>query len=275
MVYAAYSLLLLIVLGLSAPWWLWQMSRHGKYRAGWGERLGAVPSRLLHHDGVNTIWIHAVSVGEVLAISPLVTELKSQLPEWRILVSTTTDTGRALAGQKFGDDNVFYAPLDLSWAVQAYLDALRPTLLVLAESEFWPNLLYRGNASGVTVAVVNARVSDRSLPRYLPFKGLLARVMQSVRLFLAQSEEDAQRLVAIGAPADRVLVGGNLKFEVKPPSHPAILEQAEGSDRPRQPRASHRRRQHIGRRRGHAPGRLRPCAAMSPWGDAVAGAAAS
>jgi 3-deoxy-D-manno-octulosonic-acid transferase len=201
------------------------MLRHGKYRAGWGERLGSVPGRLFGHASVNTIWIHAVSVGEVLAVTPLMAELKSVLPGWRVLVSTTTDAGQELARQKFGEENVFYAPLDLPWAVQAYLDALRPKLLVLAESEFWPNLLHRANASGVPVAVVNARVSDLSLPRYLRFRALLARVMRDVQLFLAQSEEDARRLVAIGAPAERVQVGGNLKFEVKPPSHPAIVGQ--------------------------------------------------
>jgi 3-deoxy-D-manno-octulosonic-acid transferase len=216
-VYALYSLLLVIALVLSAPWWLWQMLRHGKYRAGWGERLGSVPERLLARASASTIWIHAVSVGEVLAVTQLVAELKLCLPEWRIVVSTTTDTGQKLARQRFGEANVFYAPLDLPWAVRAYVDALVPRLLVLAESEFWPNLLHSARSGGTAVAVVNARVSDRSLPRYRIFRSLLARVMENVRLFLAQTEEDARRLVAIGAPPERARVGGNLKFDVKPP----------------------------------------------------------
>ena len=112
-------------------------------------------------------------------------------------------------------------PLDLPFAVRAYLQALRPKLLVLAESEFWPNLLRWARLSGAAVAVVNARVSDRSLPGYLRFRKLLRRVMQNVQLFLAQSDEDARRLVQIGAPAERVQVSGNLKFEVKPPAKPA------------------------------------------------------
>ena len=141
----------------------------------------------------------------------------AQLPGWRIVVSTTTDTGQKIARERFGANNVFYFPLDLPFAVRAYLRALRPKLLVLAESEFWPNLLRLASLSGAVVAVVNARVSDRSLPGYLRFRKLLARVLQNVQLFLTQSEEDARRLVQIGAPAGRVQVSGNLKFEVKPP----------------------------------------------------------
>jgi 3-deoxy-D-manno-octulosonic-acid transferase len=216
-VYFAYSLLLALALLLSAPWWLLEMLRHGKYRTGLRERLGVVPERLRTGTSSEAIWIHAVSVGEVLAITPIVDELKTRLPGWRIVVSTTTDTGQKLAQQRFGQNNVFYVPFDLAFAVHAYLKALRPRLLVLAESEFWPNLLHKAHRGGTSVAVVNARVSDRSLPRYLRFRGLLRRVMRNVDLYLAQSEEDARRLVEIGAPHQRVQVGGNLKFEVKPP----------------------------------------------------------
>ena len=221
--YSFYSLLLFLVLILSAPWWLLQMLRHGKYRTGWRERLGKLPDRLFHQVSPDTIWIHAVSVGEVLASSRVAEEMKAQLPGWRIVVSTTTDTGQKLARERFGVDNVFYFPLDVPYAVRAYLQALRPKLLVLAESEFWPNLLRWAKSSGVAVAVVNARVSDRSLPGYLRFHGLLVRVLMNVDLFLAQSDEDARRLVQIGAPADRVQVSGNLKFEVKAPTEPAIV----------------------------------------------------
>jgi 3-deoxy-D-manno-octulosonic-acid transferase len=224
-VYSLYSLLLFAAVVVSTPWWLLQMLRHGKYRTGWGERLGAVPQRLLHDPAEHTIWIHAVSVGEVLAISRVAEELKAQLPGWRIVVSTTTDTGQRLARQRFGEDNVFYLPLDLPFAVRPFLQALSPKLLVLAESEFWPNLLRWARLSGAGVAVVNARVSDRSLPGYLRFRRLLRRVMQNVDLLLAQSEEDARRLVQIGAPAERVQVSGNLKFEAKVPAKSDIVGQ--------------------------------------------------
>ncbi len=191
--YSLYSLLLLLALMFSAPWWLLEMLRNGKYRIGWRERWGRVPDRLFNQVSVNTIWIHAVSVGEVLAISRVVGELKAHLPGWRIVVSTTTDTGQKLARERFGENDVFYFPLDLPFCVQPYLDALRPKLLVLAESEFWPNLLRLARQSGAQIAVVNARVSDRSLPRYLRFQQAAAAVCcSSVQLFLAQSDEDAQ-----------------------------------------------------------------------------------
>jgi len=222
-VYSLYSVLLLLALIVSTPWWLLEMLRHGKYRTGLNERLGTVPDRLFNQVAVNTIWIHAVSVGEVLAISRVVEELRAQLPGWRIVVSTTTDTGQKLARERFGENNVFYVPLDLPFAVRAYLQALRPKLLVLAESEFWPNLLRCARLSGASVAVVNARVSDRSLPGYLRIRRPLRRVMENVQLFLAQSEEDAHRLVQIGAPAECVHVSGNLKFEVKLPAQSKLV----------------------------------------------------
>ncbi len=220
--YSLYSLLLFLVLICSAPWWLLQMWRHGKYRSGWSERLGRVPDRLLRHCAEETIWIHAVSVGEVLAITRVIERLKTELPGWRVVISTTTDTGQKLARQRYGEDNVFYLPLDLPFAVRPYLQALHPKLLVLAESEFWPNLLRWARLSGAAIAVVNARVSDRSLPGYLRHRRLLRPMMQNINLFLAQSGEDASRLVQIGAPAERVHVSGNLKFEVKPPAKSAV-----------------------------------------------------
>lgn len=228
-VYFVYSLLLLLALLLSTPWWLLEAARHGKYRTGWRERLGMVPNRLFDRVSPDTIWIHAVSVGEVLAVSRMVDELKARLPGWRVVISTTTDAGQKLARQRFGAGDVFYFPLDFGFAVRAYLEALRPKLLVLAESEFWPNLLHEARLSGAAVAVVNARVSDRSLPRYVRFRHLLQGVMENVDVFLAQSDEDARRLVQIGAPSERVHVGGNLKFEVKPPERPQILDPFEAA----------------------------------------------
>ncbi|HEY4932010.1 MAG TPA: 3-deoxy-D-manno-octulosonic acid transferase [Terriglobales bacterium] len=228
-VYFVYSLLLMLALVVSAPWWLLEAARHGKYRIGWRERLGMVPNRLFDRVSPDTIWIHAVSVGEVLAVSRMVDELKARLPGWRIVISTTTDTGQKLARQRFGEGDVFYFSLDFGFAMRAYLQALRPKLLVLAESEFWPNLLHEARVSGAAIAVVNAHVSDRSLPRYLRFRKLLDLVMRNVDVFLAQSDEDARRLVQIGAPAERVQVGGNLKFEVKPPERPQILDPFEAA----------------------------------------------
>ncbi|HLW51958.1 MAG TPA: 3-deoxy-D-manno-octulosonic acid transferase [Candidatus Angelobacter sp.] len=213
--YIVYSLLLACALLVSLPWWLFQLVRLGKYRAGLAERLGFVPPRLRAQIKSGSIWIHAVSVGEVLAVSRLITELQAANPHTPVFVSTTTATGQKLARERFGDSQVFYAPLDFGFAVRAYLHVLKPTLLVLAETEFWPNLLRRSREGGAALAIVNARVSDRSFPRYSRFRWFFARVLAGVDLFLAQTKDDAARLRAIGAPAERVEVSGNLKFDVR------------------------------------------------------------
>ena len=222
MIYFLYSVLLAGGMLLALPYWLVQMVRHGKYRKGFGERLGRVPARLRLSSTANSspasiaalIWVHAVSVGEVQAVAALVDELRRRWPQHRIVVSTTTDTGQALARKRFGEANVFYFPLDFAFAIRAYLRALRPQLIVVAETEFWPNFLRLAHAGGARVAVVNARVSDRSWPNYRRFRPALRRMLANVDLFLAQTEQDAARLRDIGAIDDRVRVTGNLKFDM-------------------------------------------------------------
>ncbi len=221
--YLLYSLGLGLALLLSLPWWLLQMARHGKYRAGLGERLGRVPKRLRTAQGSPTVWFHAVSVGEVLAVSGLIAQMRALLPTSRIVVSTTTTAGQKLARERFGAENVFYFPLDFVFAIQPYLRQLRPELVVLAETEFWPNFLRLARRSGARLAVVNARISDRSFPRYRQIRRLLAPVLAGIDLFLAQSEEDARRLQQIGALPSRMQVSGNLKFDVKPPAAVPLL----------------------------------------------------
>ncbi len=213
-----YNLALLVALVAGAPWWLWRMATTQKYREGLRERLGRVPKRLLvgaENAERLLIWIHAVSVGEVLAITRLVKTLDAALPECAVVVSTTTRTGQALARERFGEERVFYAPLDLPWAVRAYLHTLKPSLLVLAETEFWPNLLESCFRRGIPVAVVNARVSDRSWPRYRALRRLWRPILAQLASVQAQSETDAERLIAIGCTAARVSVAGNLKFDVR------------------------------------------------------------
>jgi len=214
---------------LSLPYWLYQVLRHGKYSRGFAERLGKVPPRLKVEIPSSpapapVIWIHAVSVGEVLAVSGLVAEMRRTFPQHRIFVSTTTDTGQDLARKRFGEENVFYFPMDFAFAIRPYLQALRPELVVLAETEFWPNFLRLVHASGARIAVVNARISDRSWPRYLRFQWALRRMLVHVDLFLAQTQEDADRLQSIGADLRRVQVTGNLKFDVSLPSPPPIVD---------------------------------------------------
>ena len=133
-------------------------------------------------------------------------------------------TGQMLARTKFGSENVFYCPLDFGFSLSPYLRTLRPKLVVVAETEFWPNFLRLAKASGARIAVVNARISDRSFPGYKRFRSLLSGILKNVDLFLAQTEADKSRLIEIGAPPGRVQVSGNLKFDVKAPGQPAIVE---------------------------------------------------
>jgi 3-deoxy-D-manno-octulosonic-acid transferase len=221
--YLIYSALLAVGLVVCLPYWLLQRMRHGKYRAGLGERLGRVPQRLVAQPSRPTIWVHAVSVGEVLAVSGLVGEFTKRFTEYRVVVSTTTDTGQKLARTRFGAENVFYFPLDFAFAIRPYLRLLRLELIVIAETEFWPNFLRLAHASGARIAVVNARISDRSLPGYWRMRRLLKGVLQQVDLFLTQTGEDARRLEEIGAAAERVHVTGNLKFDVPAPAAPSII----------------------------------------------------
>jgi 3-deoxy-D-manno-octulosonic-acid transferase len=159
--------------------------------------------------------VHAVSVGEVLAAAQLIREWKTKLPGWMIAVSTTTETGQRLAKERLPESPVFYLPLDFRFAVRRYLRVLRPKMLVLMESELWPRLIEECAKDGVPVVVANARVSDRSFPRYMRLRRLWRPFLERISLFLAQSEETAERLVNIGAPAERVKVMGNLKYDVR------------------------------------------------------------
>jgi 3-deoxy-D-manno-octulosonic-acid transferase len=227
---ALYSLLLMAVLAVGAPYWLARMSLPGKdrgrYRAGLWQRLGRVPAQLRAAvAGRQVVWVHAVSVGEVLAATRLVAELETALgPGWLIVVSTTTATGQALAKQRFGAERVFYYPLDFAWAVRAYLRALRPRLVILMESELWPRMLVECSRRGIPVAVVNARVSDRSFARGLRVRTIWGHALRMATLFLAQSEEDARRLVALGARPNAVRAIGNLKYDIRAPQASRIAE---------------------------------------------------
>jgi 3-deoxy-D-manno-octulosonic-acid transferase len=166
-----------------------------------------------------------VSVGETMAATRLVAELEAALGDgWIVVVSTTTATGQALARERFGAGRVFFYPLDLGWAVRAYLKALRPRMLVLMESELWPRMLVECERAGVPVAVVNARVSDRSFARGVRVRPIWQRMLRRVSLFLVQSEEDARRWREMGARAETVRVTGNLKYDVRAPKQSRVAE---------------------------------------------------
>ncbi len=211
-----YSLLLFLVLLLGAPFWLFRMATSGRYRNGLSQRLGVLPpdlDRIL--AGRPVLWLHAVSVGEVLAASELIASLERAYPAFAIAISTTTEAGQRLARQRFPGHAVFYLPLDFAALVRRYLRVLRPHLLLLMESELWPNLIRESYRHGARIVVLNARISDRSFPRYLRLRRLWQPILRPVSLFLAQGEETASRLRAIHVPAEKILVTGNLKYDVK------------------------------------------------------------
>ena len=225
MILGLYSALLVATLVLGAPYWIVRMATSGRYRAGLAGRLGRVPDELRAAvAGRNVIWLHAVSVGEVMAATQLIRELRAALPGWVIAVSTTTATGQRLARERLPESPVFYLPLDFAFVIQRYLRVLHPKTLVLMESELWPNLIDRCARGGIPIAVVNARISDRSLPRYLRLRRLWRPLLEKISLYLAQSQENADRLVRIGAPADRVHATGNLKYDVRTAKTNALTE---------------------------------------------------
>ncbi len=218
--YLLYTFALTLLLILTWPIWLGMMIWRGKYRDGIGQRLGL---RRVSVAKGGSIWVHAVSVGEVLAISGLVGRLRERYPELPVFVSTTTRAGNKLARERFGGERVFYFPLDFGFAIRPYLRGLRPRLVILAETEFWPNFLRLTKSSGAKIAVVNARISDRSWPGYRRWRKLLTGVLGHVDIFLAQTERDRERLISIGAQEERIQVTGNMKYDIPLEAAPAIV----------------------------------------------------
>jgi 3-deoxy-D-manno-octulosonic-acid transferase len=216
-VHILYSLLLTAGFVLALPWFLWKGRATGKYLRTFRERMGRLPV-YLNVDGDRSVWIHAVSVGEVLAARPLVPVLRERFPGHRIFLSTTTMTGNAVAKRSVrGVDGLFYAPLDFPRPVRRALEVLNPSLLVLVETELWPNLVHEAKRRGTRIAMVNGRISPRSFPRYQRVRRLLAPLFSEIDLYLMQGEVHAERVRALGAPADRVHVTGNLKFDAVEP----------------------------------------------------------
>ena len=240
---------------VSLPYWLLQMARHGKYREGLAERLGRVPSRLgSPSEQEPVIWVHAVSVGEVLAVAGLVEELRQRSPRHRIFVSTTTDTGQTLARKRFGEENVFYFPMDFAFAIRPYLRELQPELLVLAETEFWPNFLRLTNASGARIAVVNARISDRSWPNYRRFRCALRKMLAHIDLFFGADTRRMRETAGSSAPkrGTRARSREILKFDMTAPSPAPIVEACRQSLAERSAGPGAGVWQHRGRRRAAA-----------------------
>ncbi len=227
--YFIYSFLMGLAALLLVPYWLVQGLRNGKYLSNLGERLGfSFPALAkLPANSTGAIWIHAVSVGEALSAITLARRLKETYPHRPLIISTTTQTGQALARDRMPfADAVIYFPLDWAFCVRRALNAVRPSVVLVLETEIWPNFLREAGRRKIPVLFVSGRISDRSFARYQRYLGVfgfflrpfLGNALSNASAFLMQSEKDAQRVRAMGATADRVLISGNLKYDLELPA---------------------------------------------------------
>jgi 3-deoxy-D-manno-octulosonic-acid transferase len=234
-VYLVYSLLMGLAALLLTPYWLIQGIRHGKYLSNLRERLGLSFPALekLPTHRTDTIWLHAVSVGEVLAGVTLARRLKQEFPERPLVVSTTTITGQALAKERITfADAVIYFPLDWTFCAKWAIAAVQPAIVVVLETEIWPNFLREASRKNVPVIFVSGRISDRSFARsqsWLSVAGFYLRPFLKDALgraagFSMQSAKDADRVKALGAPPERVKVGGNLKYDLELPKSTPLAD---------------------------------------------------
>ncbi|HIJ53868.1 MAG TPA: 3-deoxy-D-manno-octulosonic acid transferase [Planctomycetes bacterium] len=195
-----------------SPIIIYRAIRHKRYRTGWAQRFGKITRK--DRALKKCIWLHAVSVGEVNAARTIIEELEIRFPDFEIVISTTTDTGFARANALFGENlHVFYFPFDLSWVMRRAFHKIRPAICLLMEQEVWPNFVHLAQQLEVPVVVVNGRISDKSFARYKKVKTIAKMIWQKVTLVLAQTDEYAQRFITIGAPAEKVIVTGSLKYD--------------------------------------------------------------
>ncbi len=215
-VYLLYNiLLLLLALPVLAGHLLHGLVR-GRRRQGVRERFGYfAPERLAPLSGKKTVWVHAVSVGETQAAAPLIKALKSRYPDWAVVMTNVTETGHRVAKGISEVDLCLYFPYDFSWTVRRVFAQLKPALVVVVETEIWPNFMRVAHRSGVPSVLVNGRISDRSFPRYRRLSFFIKPVLRQFSIFCMQSAVDAQRIEAMGAPADRIEVTRNLKFDMQ------------------------------------------------------------
>jgi 3-deoxy-D-manno-octulosonic-acid transferase len=211
--YLLYSALTLAAFVAVSPYFLYQAIRYQKYIGSLRQRLGFLPITF-NLDAEQSIWIHAVSVGEALTARALAADLKARYPRLRLFLSTTTIAGQQVARRSLLDvDAVFYFPFDWTFIVRRTLALVRPRVFIMMETEIWPNLLRECRRQGVKTVLINGRISSRSYPRYRLVRRFFRRVLADVDRCCMQSEESARRLVELGADPGRVTVTGSLKFD--------------------------------------------------------------
>jgi 3-deoxy-D-manno-octulosonic-acid transferase len=234
-VYLMYSMLMGLAAFLLLPYWIFQGLRHGKYLSNLGQRLGLSFPTLdkLDPQREGAIWVHAVSVGEALSGMTLARGLKEKYPNRPLIVSTTTMTGQQLVRERIPfADAVMYFPLDWAFCMRRALAAVKPAVVVILETEIWPNFLREARRRSVPVIFVSGRISDKSFQRYQKYfkragfflKPLLKSALGYATAFLMQSEKDAERIRFLGAPTEQVFVGGNLKYDMELPAPTPIAQ---------------------------------------------------
>ena len=206
-----FNLIYLIVMAVFSPYLLWRMVIRGKNRRGWSAKLfGHVPRR---SSKAPCFWFHAVSVGEVNLLKPVIERIRQQHPEIEIAISSTTETGRKLAAECFPNHITFFCPADFSWAIKRTLRRLRPSQLILAELELWPNLISIAAARSIPVSVINGRLSEKSSRGYQKLGFLFRPVFQKISWVGAQSSDYVQRFIDNGCDLEKVSAVGNVKFD--------------------------------------------------------------
>ncbi len=213
--YFVYSVLMITWGIILVPVFLYKAWRYKKYLPGLRQRLGRLPLSL-RSDGRPTIWFHSCSVGETLSVQPLVHALHQHFPQMRFVFSTITNTGQVIARQRFvkyGEGNTFFFPIDLASIANRVLDWLRPSMVIIIDTEIWPNVLHQARRRGIPVVLVNGRISAASFRYYRWARPVLRRVFENYKILMMKSEEDASRILAMGAPPERVVVTGNIKYD--------------------------------------------------------------
>ena len=200
-----------VLLAVVSPVLVSRAWRQGKYRQGWGEKL--LGRGVRRASSAPCLWLHAVSVGEVLLLQTVIADFRRRRPDVEIWISTTTQTGHAVAREKFPDCRVLYFPLDFTWSVRAALDRVRPDVVGLVELELWPNFIRAVATRGIPLLLINGRLGERSHRGYRRIRFLMRRVLSGFTAFGMQTPEYARRIVDLGAPSERVSVTGSVKFD--------------------------------------------------------------